>query len=148
MWVCLYICLFIWYCKNHINLIDYNINKILIFLIVKIHTKGLQGRVAQLQFILSLSVYVVMQSFREKWRHPSLSELTPIISNMELTYLDLEASTWKTDRSSSIGGLQWKHTQHKIKKTNNVSINNNIIDYWSISIIKNHVNVIFIEEKT
>ena len=42
--------------------------------------------------LIIFTVFVVEIITGIKWRPPRLSELTPIISNMELTHLGLEAS--------------------------------------------------------
>ena len=46
--------------------------------------------------LISLSYKVFLRNgfLEDKWRPPSLSELTPIIFNMELTHLGTEASKW------------------------------------------------------
>ena len=44
------------------------------------------------QFLSNVSMSKMSTPPRNKWTPPSLSELTPIILNMELTHLGLEAS--------------------------------------------------------
>ena len=47
----------------------------------------------------NVSHYIYTYTSKNKWRPPSLSELTPIKSNMELTHLSSEASKYNSPRA-------------------------------------------------